>query len=149
MSTKISNTEWGLLIGAALTVDFVQFLLDILVIGLGLNPFIDVAMGMSVPFYFTMRGQKMTQGRIGTLITTFFLELIPGMDDLPLWSADIVLMMLMSKAEEKAKKLKESPLGKNSSAHPPLPRENKKIRDFSSSRENVEEGDTDEYQKAA
>lgn len=101
---KISNTEWGLLIGFTLVVDIGEFCLDLLFeIGLVVNPFIDIAMGMALPFYFRIiKGLKFDTKRILTLIGGFVgSELETGADVIPLWTLDVLLMMALEKAEEK------------------------------------------------
>ncbi len=105
--SKISNMEWGLLTAAAFVVDGLQILLDWTTFGIAIltiNPFIDVFMSMALPFYLTMRGEKLlTEKKAGGFILSFLLKLLPGVDELPLWGADVLFQMAMSKADDKLK----------------------------------------------
>ncbi len=111
--SKMSNTEWGLLAGAAFMVDGLQILIDWLTLGvsfISINPLIDIFMGMALPFYLHMRGENLVSGkRIGGFVLNFFLKLIPGVDELPLWGADVLFQWAMSRG---GKILEELPGGK-------------------------------------
>lgn len=97
---KISNIEWGLVIGALFTIDLIQIALDWIVIGFVLNPFIDIFVGMSVAFYLHIRGQKLTSPkRLAALLATFFGEMIPVVSELPLWGLDGIFNMAISKSD--------------------------------------------------
>ena len=99
--SKISNTEWGLLIGALLTVDLVQIGLDFLAIGLVLNRFIDIFVGMSLAFYLQIRGQSLANPkRIIGIFVTFIGEQIPAIDSLPFWCLDGIYNMTLSKSDK-------------------------------------------------
>lgn len=101
MGSRMSNTEWGLLIGALATIDLVQFILDVFLIGLVANRFIDIVVGMSLPFYLRMRGVRLDSKKIGGMVGTFLLEMIPGFDALPLWCLDGFLNFTLDKADKK------------------------------------------------
>jgi hypothetical protein len=102
--SKISNTEWGLFIGVCFMVDLVQIGLDLLLIGLGINPFIDLFMSMSFPFYLYMRGENLLDWRrITAMIGSAGGDLISD-GVLPLWGLDAVVQMLTSKAQDAASK---------------------------------------------
>ncbi len=103
--SRISNTEWGLVIGALATIDLTQFFLDVLLVGPFVNPFIDIVVGMALPFYLKIRGVKLDSKKIGGMIGAFFLELIPGFDALPLWCLDGFMNMMLDKADKKLPKL--------------------------------------------
>jgi hypothetical protein len=97
--SKISDVTWGLLIGAAIIIDIIQVGLDLLAgFGLLLNRFIDIAVGMALPFTFWMLGVKLDSKKILTWIASFLLEEIPIIDALPLWSLDVVVTMAWDKA---------------------------------------------------
>ena len=99
--SKISNTEWSLVIGALLMIDLAQMVLEWLVIGLVINPFIDIFVGMSLALYLQLRGQSLANPkRLFGLIGTFVGELIPLVDELPLWCLDGVFNMLLSKSDK-------------------------------------------------
>ena len=103
--SKISNTEWGLVIGALVIVDIAQFVLDMFVVGLIANRLIDFGVGMTLPFYLKIRGVKLDSKKIGGMIGSFLLEQIPGLDALPLWSLDGIMNMILDKADKKLPKL--------------------------------------------
>ncbi len=112
---NISNTEWALYISALLLVDIVQAFLEWVAIGFFVNPFIDIFTGMSKAFYMQTRGLNLSDSRrIMGLLGTFFLELIPLVDELPLWCLDGVYDMILYKNDEKIRKLKEAEEAKES-----------------------------------
>ncbi len=92
--SKISNTEWGLVLGAFLIIDLVQFLLDLFFeSGVIINRFIDIGVEISYSFYLWIRGEvgsgsdDMTMKVLG-MVATFLGEEIPDLDALPFWSLD-------------------------------------------------------------
>lgn len=86
---EISNVEWGLVIGVLFTIDLSQIVLDWMFIGVVLNPIIDAFTGMSFALYLHINGQSMGDPkRAFSLIATFFIEMVPGLDELPLWCLD-------------------------------------------------------------
>jgi len=99
--SKISNTEWGLVIGALLMIDLIQMVLEWLIIGLFINWIIDMFVGMSFALYLQLRGQSLANPkRLFGLIGTFFAELIPVVDELPLWCLDGIFNMVISKSDK-------------------------------------------------
>ena len=108
--SKISNVEWGLVIGALFTIDLLQIILEWLVIGLAINWIIDIFVGMSFALYLQLRGQSLANPkRLFSLIGTFVGELIPAVDELPLWGLDGIFNMIISKSD---KILEQVPGGK-------------------------------------
>jgi hypothetical protein len=101
MGSKISNTEWWLVISFLGLIDVIQIILDVLLIGVIANRVIDLVIGMALPFYMKIRGVKMDSKKIGGMIGTFIFEQIPGLDALPLWSLDGVMNMMLDKADKK------------------------------------------------
>ncbi len=98
--SKISLMEWGLVIGALFVCDLLQAGLDLLVIGEFTNPFFDLIIGMSFGLYLQMRGESLTKpSRAFGLLGTFLLEMVPLIDDLPLWSLDGLFNMLVSRPD--------------------------------------------------
>ena len=99
--SKVSNTEWGLVIGALFTIDLVQVLLEWLVVGLFINPFVDIFVGMSLALYLQLRGQSLANPkRLFVLIGSFLGEMVPGVDELPLWGLDGIFNMVISKSNK-------------------------------------------------
>lgn len=110
MASRVSNTEWGLLIGAAGMVDLFQLVLDVLgQIGVLANRFIDIAMGMALPFYLHMRGVKLDSKKVASMAVSFLLEEVPEVDALPLWCADVIAIMFWDKADQALEKVTQPP----------------------------------------
>lgn len=85
---RISEIEWGLLLGAVALVDLTQIILDIFVIGVGVNRFIDIAVGMTLTLYVLLRG--IGEPRMYLLLGVSFVgEEIPLLDAAPFWSFDV------------------------------------------------------------
>ncbi|MBI2476334.1 MAG: hypothetical protein HYV67_03770 [Candidatus Taylorbacteria bacterium] len=101
----ISNTEWGMVISLLFIVDGIQIGLDLLFqIGVIVNRFIDVVVGFAWPTYLYLRGVNLKSVKVvGSILLTFFLEEIPDVDALPLWGADGLFVLSVTKAEEKIK----------------------------------------------
>jgi hypothetical protein len=109
MASKISNTEWGLVIGAAVAIDIMQLILDIFAIGLIANRFIDIMIGISLPFYLKLRGVKTDWKKGGSMVVTFLLEFLGlGIDALPFWTGDVVLIMAFDRADKKKEESKRA-----------------------------------------
>lgn len=103
----ISNTEWGLVISALAVIDVVGFLLNFLAIGLVVNPFLDMGVGMAFPFYLHMRGQSMSNNkRLAGVVITFITDLISD-GVLNFWFVDGIYNMYLAKAEEKLEELEQ------------------------------------------
>src|SRR5882724_9238574 len=103
--SSISNIEWGLVIGAVVVIDLVEFGLDWIGIGLVANEFIDIWVGMALPFYFYMRGVTPDRKKLITwIVGPIFEMLTDGL--IPVgWTADVVITMLLDKADHKARKM--------------------------------------------
>lgn len=122
-TSRISNVEWGLFLLVLGLVDFFQFFIEWIAIAFSLgtmlivtsmiNFYIDLAVAFLLPLSLRLRGQKVTKpGQLGGLIGTFLLEMIPGIDELPLWTLDGVYYMVTIKAEYyKEDLLEKVPLG--------------------------------------
>ena len=103
--SKISNTEWGLVIGAAVLLDAVEFGLDIFGIGLVLNELIDVGVGMALPYYFHLRGVKKDKRKITTwVLATLFEMFTDGLVPIG-WTIDVLATMYWDKRDKKLSKL--------------------------------------------
>ena len=101
-SSKVSNTEWGLVIGALACVDGAQVFLDIVFFG-WLNPLIDIMVGASLTLYCFLRGVKLDSKKALSILGSFLIELVgtQTLDTLPLWSLDGIALMLLDKADGK------------------------------------------------
>lgn len=111
--SRISNTEWGLVIGALLIIDIIQIVLTLLAIGLVVNRIIDVLVGMTFAFYLHIRGEKLQDPkRLLGFLAAFVGEMIPVVDSFPLWSADGVYNFFLARwrnrdADKQAKEEQE------------------------------------------
>lgn len=102
--SKISNIEWGIVIGALFIVDLIQIILEWLLGLIGISeiiiPLIDIFVGLSFGLYLHLRGQSVASPkRFISLISTLFLEMVPVVDELPLWGLDGIFNMMMSKSD--------------------------------------------------
>ena len=99
--SKISNTEWGLVIGALFMIDGVQVGLDLFVIGLIINRFVDIFVWLSFGLYLQLRGESLANPkRLIGLVVTFLGEEIPAADALPFWGLDGLYNMFLSKSDK-------------------------------------------------
>ncbi len=98
--SKISNTEWWLVIGALATADLTMILLDFTGIGEFIDPFIDSFIAMAFPFYLHMRGQDMKNNkRIASIVATWLIGLVSdGVFDF--WFLDGLYNKYLAKAED-------------------------------------------------
>jgi hypothetical protein len=114
--SKISNTEWWLVIGALFTIDAIQIGIEWLLIWFAgtsvvVNFCIDLFVGMSFGFYLHWRGENLANPkRLFGLLGTMGLEMIPGVDELPLWGLDGIYNMIISKSE---RVIKNTPIVNN------------------------------------
>ncbi len=83
-------------------VDLFQVILVMLAIGLLVNRFIDAGVGMALPFYLRIRGVKMDSKKIMSMVGAFLLEMVPGVDSLPLWCMDGYIMMRLDRISHKS-----------------------------------------------
>ncbi|TAK57464.1 hypothetical protein EPO17_01950 [Patescibacteria group bacterium] len=101
MACRLTKTRWKILIGLAVFIDILQIVLDFFAVGLAVNRFIDIAVGIALPFFLRSQGVKLASPkRILTLLATFIGEMIPIVDSLPLWSLDVWFIWGTVKAEE-------------------------------------------------
>jgi hypothetical protein len=90
-----------MLVGLFVIIDIIQIILDFFAIGLVINRFIDVAIGVGLPLFLRTQGVKLANPkRLLAMIGAFVGEMIPGVDALPLWTADILFTWSTVKAEE-------------------------------------------------
>ena len=101
MASKISNTEWGLVLGAAALLDAFQFALDLVVVGEIANPEIDLVVGPILVFYFRYRGVKSSGSKITAWILAPLLEIVTD-GFLPIgWISEVAITMYLDKRDKK------------------------------------------------
>ena len=95
--SKISNIEWGLMIGVALLFDGVQFFLDVVLIGLIVNRLISIWAWLTFYLWLKIKGVKNFRGwlAIGGIA-----EIIPVIAALPFWTGMIIVIMIKNKTKE-------------------------------------------------
>lgn len=100
--SHIGKSEWWMVIGALGFIDLIEFILGLFVIGEVANTFIDFAVGPSLAFYLFIRGEDLSSTkRIVSLVGSFGLELLPFVNDLPLWTLDGLYLMSLSSIQNK------------------------------------------------
>lgn len=104
MGSKISNTEWGLVIGFILTIEAVQALLDFFFIGPFVNPFITTFLLGAFPFYLKLRGVKFDKEIAGIIAGGLVIKLIPFVDALPIVTGLAIRTMIKDNVNKKLKK---------------------------------------------
>lgn len=103
--SKITNFEWGILLGIALLIDLFQLALDALAVGIFINPPLDIFIGICFQRYFKFRGVKGNWKQwiswIGAPALEFFTASI-----FPLgWVLEVLVTMIIDKLEGKAAKV--------------------------------------------
>src|SRR5882724_81900 len=102
--SRISNTEWALVIGAAFAIDIIQIILDFFLIGEWINWLIDLFVGMSLGFYYNLRGVKLDAKKLITLITSLLIE-ETSLGAAPCWGIDVCMTMAWDKADKNLAKI--------------------------------------------
>lgn len=98
----ISKVGWFILLGLTIIIDIVQIILDFFAIGIIVNRIIDIVVGFCLPLYFWIKGISLTNWkRLAAITGGFVLEAIPGLDALPLWSAEVAVVWGTVVAENK------------------------------------------------
>ena len=91
-SGRISNFEWGFVLGIYITIDVVEFVIDFFVIGAIINRFIDFICAGVLILYVKLRRAYMDTRAWGSIGAAFVGEMIPVIDALPLWSLDVAYL---------------------------------------------------------
>ena len=86
-TSRISISAGIFLIGFAVFIDFLQFLLDIAFIGFILDSIISIIAGTILGWWFSLYGiSLMSPDRVLGFLATFGAELVPGLNAIPVWS---------------------------------------------------------------
>lgn len=88
----------------ALVVDLIQILLDILLIGIALNPVLDMGIFFSIWLFFRLKGVNLLKPTrlIANLVTVGTKVILGtfGLDLVPLWTVDVIIYLGTSWAED-------------------------------------------------
>lgn len=121
--SQISNVEWALIIGLVVLTDITQLVLDLFVVGVAINRFIDIGVAACMLLYFKIRGVKLNKARLGSIAAVFLGEMIPALDVAPFWSIDAVYIFFSVKAENsKLGSLATASASFKGKKPPPLPK---------------------------
>jgi hypothetical protein len=101
MGSKISNTEWGLVIGAVLMVEIMQVVLNLLFIGPFINSSITLFTQSTLALYYRIRGVKINKSKLASMIGTSLIELIPVIDMLPAMTMGVIMTMVWDNRDKK------------------------------------------------
>jgi hypothetical protein len=96
MEYKMTNTKWALLFGAAVFMDVFQIFLDVILIGLFINPPIDLGIGVALTYYMRKQGVKPTVGKMIAWIGVPFIEVFTA-GGLPFWWLDVIFLFVLEK----------------------------------------------------
>jgi hypothetical protein len=104
--SKISYIEWGLVIGALLTIDIGQIGLEwalgwLAGAGVFMNSIIDIFVGMSLSLYLQLRGQSMVNPkRLFSMIGVFGFEFISPFEEIPMWFLEGIFLMIIANSDK-------------------------------------------------
>lgn len=98
--SKISKTEWGLVIGATLVADIIQIALNFVAVGVLVNRFIDIGVGAALIFYFWLRKVHLDTRALFSLGATFAAEEVPILDIAPFWTLDVFYIRSLDNARK-------------------------------------------------
>lgn len=91
-SGRISNFEWGFVVGIMLMIDIVEFVIDFFVVGAIINRFVDFLCAGGLIFYVKIRRAYMDTRAWTSIGGAFVGEMIPVVDALPLWTLDAIYL---------------------------------------------------------
>lgn len=101
---RIGGFTAGLMIAVALIYDGAQALIELITLGfLGwlINPIIDLWAFLTFFTWFTLKGASFIRpSKALTLGGTTMLEFIPFFNDLPIWTAGVIIMIAQTSAED-------------------------------------------------
>ena len=106
---KINNATAFLMIGTAAAIDGLQAFLEWIVIGFYINWLIDIGTWGLFFWWFKSKGVSFMNVQKALVFNGLaLLEIIPAIDELPLWTLDILLMLAIVKAEDKMAKISQN-----------------------------------------
>lgn len=96
--SQISNLEWGSIIGILSFIDLVELILGLFAVGELINTFIDWVVGPVLYTYLWFRGEQLNDPRrMGSFVGAFVLEMIPFVNDFPLWCFEGIYLYVLSR----------------------------------------------------
>lgn len=99
--SKISKGTAMFMVSVCVALDITQALLDFVAIGVVLNHLLDIVIGLGFYVWFKIHGVDMASKKKGTaLIGGFLLETF-SVGALPLWTLDIILIIYLTRSEER------------------------------------------------
>ena len=99
--SKLPNAVIALMLCTTVAIDVAQILLDLIAIGIVLNPIIDFCVWLGFYIWFKIRGMNMGQAKKAlTFLGGGALEMFFD-GTVPLWTLDIGTIIFLEKAEEK------------------------------------------------
>lgn len=102
----MSKQKWAAFYAAVVFIDILQIILDFFVVGVAINRAIDVVVAILLPFCLHLCGISMTDPKkLLSVLGAGVLEMFPGVDALPLWTLDLVVIHAMSKGKDVLKKV--------------------------------------------
>lgn len=90
-----------MMIAVALVIDGIQLILDLLIIGLLIAPFINAATALIFGIWFSHYGVRFLSGRRAWASwSAMLVEFVPGLNAIPTWTAFTIYSAVMNRASE-------------------------------------------------
>lgn len=104
---RVSNVSLGFMLALAVVFDLLQFLLTLTVVGALFTLLFGFVGFIIYAIWFLILGVNYIQGRkaaakLGTLIATWVVEFMPLLNALPSMTVGVLLIALISRAEDRA-----------------------------------------------
>lgn len=98
----ISTLEWLIVLSIAVVLDLVELLTDLFTAGImeAIWPFTDMIIWAIFMAYLWLRGQKFSDPkRLAGNLATFGIKIVPLLEDLPLWTLDVLWQWSMAEGK--------------------------------------------------
>jgi hypothetical protein len=103
---RIGAMQGIFMIGVALTIDGVQFLINLIpLVGWIIASILSIGVALMFWYWFKLNGVSFLRGkaallRVATISTGTIVEIIPIFNSLPAWTATVVVMLIIVKLED-------------------------------------------------
>lgn len=97
---RIEWLEGGMMIGVATIYDALQAFLTFIIIGFLVNWIITIWAWLTFYFWFKFRGVSFLGTKSVSLNGGALIELIPGLNALPAWTAAVIILIIMTRSED-------------------------------------------------